>query len=156
MKKRIIKNFDKIIVSLLGILGICNSCNPKVEYGAPHGEYELKGVITDKASSNPLKNIQIVRQKWDTVYTDAEGKYQFNRGWEEKETYYLKIEDIDGEENGGYFNSKELEVTFTKADQVKKGDGHWYEGKFSKTQNIELERIIPAPEYGVPQSTFKP
>jgi putative lipoprotein (rSAM/lipoprotein system) len=162
MKKIIIKFFDKIILLLLGFSGIAyTSCEyGAVEYGVPHGQYEFKGVITDKETSNPIQNIQVVRQYGDTIYADAEGKFAFPKAGSNfymGSEFHLKVEDIDGEENGGDFETQEMDIKFTKADQVEKGDGSWYEGKFVKTQNIELKRKdVHIPLYGVPQSTFKP
>jgi putative lipoprotein (rSAM/lipoprotein system) len=129
MKKQIIKFWDKIIVVLLGILGVLyNSCLKM--YGmpeAPHTAYNIRGVITDKETSNPIQNIQIIRQinsiYGDTLYTDIDGKYAF---YNISPEFHLKIEDIDGEENGGYFESKEIDVKFA-------------DGEFVKTVNIELE-----------------
>ena len=157
MKKPVIKFFDKIIVVLLGFLGIFSGCNRPVEYGTPYGDYELNGVVTDKETSMPIPNIRIVHERRrDTVYTDAEGKYGFvyNGDLFDNKTFHLKIADIDGEENGGYFGEREMDVTFTKEDQVKPGKD-WYEGKFVKTQNIELYQTA-IPEYGVIPSVFKP
>jgi putative lipoprotein (rSAM/lipoprotein system) len=144
MKKQSIKFFDKIIVTLLGFLGLFNSCDyNKDEYGSPSADYELKGIIIDKETSKPIENIQVVLQKYsdyrDTVFTDIQGKYELQSGLLENKTCYLKIEDIDGEDNGGDFASQEMEIKFTKDDQVKKGSG-WYEGKYVKTQNIELKK----------------
>ena len=144
MKKSVIKFFDRIIVLLLGCFGLLYSCEkPKpeygmlVEYGTPSGEYVLKGIITDKETSNPIQNIQIV-QYGDTIYTNAEGKYMLlGHGFNE---FHIRIKDIDSVENGGYFQSKEIEGGFTKEDQVEQGDGKWYDGKFVKTLNIELEK----------------
>ena len=172
MKKALVKFFDKIIVLLLGFSGFFNGCaisdptdeygSPYAEYGMPHADFVIKGVITDKETSNPIQNIQVIRQIYpeygDTIYTNAEGEYAFEFGnfppWPEN-AFHLKIEDIDGEENGGLFNTQEIDVMFTQADQVEKGKG-WYEGKFVKTQDIELDRIVIAPEYGAPFVTFKP
>ena len=142
MKKQVIKFWDKIIVVLLGIAGVLGSCDkPKPEYGmaipeygTPYVMYELKGIVSDKETSNPIPNIQIIRNNWDTLYTDTDGKYtvkQFAYGYGMR--YSLKFEDIDGEENGGDFETQEVEVKFTQADQVEKG-------KFAKTQNIALEK----------------
>ena len=153
MKKFIIKSFDKIIVVLLGFLGIFNSCERPCEYGVPHGQYEFKGIVTNKETSDPIQNIQVVTYR-DTVYTDNEGKFTFNVI---SPPFSLKVEDIDGEENGGDFAMQTIDVKFTKADQVEKGDGKWYEGKFVKTQNIKLEKKGTVhPEYGMPATTFKP
>ena len=156
MKKRVIKSFDKIIIVLLAILGVFNSCRQPDEYGTPYADYELKGTVTDAETSNPIKNIRVIHQRYrDTIYTNAEGKYAFVYNGDLIEYLNLKFEDIDGEENGGYFAPQEIAVKFTQADRVEKGKG-WYEGKYVKTQNIELERVLPAPEYGAPQATFKP
>ena len=162
MKKLLIKSFDKIIVILLGVLGIFNSCEkPKplygvepCEYGVPYGIYEFHGIVTDKETSNPIQNIQVVRYR-DTIYTNSEGKFTCFDGMNSE--FRLKIEDIDGEENGGDFESQEIDVRFTQADQVEKGDGKWNKGKFVKTQNIELEKRKTVDTlYGMPSAPFKP
>ena len=159
MKKITVKAFDKIIVSRLALLGIFSSCDNKTicEYGTPYAEFEIKGVVTDKATSQSIQGIRVVRQIYqqygDTLYTDSEGRYSIKFGFYD-DGRHLKFEDIDGEENGGYFEAKEIDVTITEADRVKKGDG-WYEGKFVKTQNVQLDGVV-APEYGVPAATFKP
>ena len=169
MKRSVIKFFDKIIVLLLGFSGVFSACDdptdeygpPYPEYGMPNADYELKGVVTDKETSNPIPNIQVINQIYqeygDTLYTNDKGEYAFdyNGILLENNTLRLKIEDIDGEENGGLFDTQEIDVTFTKDDQVEKGSG-WYEGKFVKTQNIELERKYEAPMYGILSTTFKP
>ena len=154
MKKLIIKSFDKIIVALLGMLGIFNlsSC---MEYGMPEGEYHFNGIVTDKETSNPIQNIQVVSDR-GTIYTNSEGKFTCS-DWMNS-VFHLKIEDIDGEENGGDFESQEIEVKFTQADQVEKGDGKWNKGKFVKTQNIKLEKKNNTTDtlYGMPSAPFKP
>ena len=166
MKKSVITFFDKIIVLLLGFSGIFSGCDDSyspVEYGVPHADYELKGVITAKETAKPIPNIMVIRSIYenfgDTLYTDSGGKYafEFNDFPPHPEgVLHLKIEDIDGEDNGGFFGTKEINVEFTQADQVKKGKS-WYDGKFVKTQNIELEKIdVVHPEYGVFPSAFKP
>jgi hypothetical protein len=72
----------------------------------------------------------------DTVYTDTNGKFTMKTIYPE---FPLKIQDIDGEENGGDFAIQELEVKFIEED------------KFVKTQTIALEkRRLEAPMYGVP------
>ena len=144
MKKPVIKLFDKIIVVLLGFLGIFGGCKQECNHemnGAPYADRTLNGVVTDKETSNPIKNICVINQTYsDTIYTNAEGKYAFSYHGNIVRTFHLKIEDIDGEENGGDFETQEIDVTFTKEDQVEPGDGNLYDGKFVKTQNIELQK----------------
>jgi len=163
MKKSAVKFFDKIIVILLGVFGFFNSCDMPCEYGSPHADYELKGVVTDIETSNPIPNIRVIRKIYqeygDTVYTDVEGKYAFYEGdYLENNTFRLKIEDIDGEENGGDFRTQEIAVKITEADKVEEGKG-WYSGKFVKIQNIKLiskdtEMVMPL--YGVIPNSFEP
>ena len=125
--KKIIKFWDKVIVVLLGTLGIlnCNSCLKM--YGMPEKEYEpysrIDGIVTDKETSNPIQNIQIIGQNRDTIYTNAYGRYSF---YDVSPNIHLKIEDIDGEENGGEFETQEIDVKFANDEYV-------------KTVNIELE-----------------
>jgi len=146
MNKPLIKFWDKIILLLLGLSSVAyTSCDygvPASKYGMPHGKYELKGTVTDKETSKPIPNIQVVRQYGDTIYTDVDGKYAYpnpSSNFYIDSEFYIKFEDIDGEENGGEFETKEMDIKFTEADRVEKGDGDWYKGKFAKTVNIELE-----------------
>ena len=167
MKKSIIKFWDKIIVVLLGLLGVFNSCKSDctdnsggmvAKYGMPQATYEIKGTIKSKANSKPIPNIQISRQvsenHADTLYTDSKGNYIYrfygyslNSG----KSVHLKFEDIDGEENGGNFATKEIDVKFTNA------NGNCSDGskKYSKTQNIKLEKKKNVPLYGVQSAPFK-
>ena len=144
MKKSIIKFFDKIIVLLLGIVGVFTAC-VATKYGMPEADFEIRGVVTDKATAKPIQNIRIINLG-DTLYTNSEGKYilKFRDGlWysEISETvYHLNVDDIDGEKNGGEFESQEIDVKFTDTDQVKKGRGKKTAAKYAKMQNIELER----------------
>ena len=163
--KSVIKFFDKIIVVLLGIFGVFNSCEQAEKYGMPYAKYELKGIVTDKETSNPIQNIQVVRHTYmeyggDTLYTDVEGKYAFpnpSSHFYMDSDFHLKFEDIDGEENGGDFKSKEIKGRFTEADRVEKGEGKWYQGKFVRIANIELEKKnVFDTLYGVKSTTFKP
>ena len=144
MKKSVIKFFDKIIIVILGFSGLLYSC---AKYGmiVYYGDYEIKGVITDKETSKPIQNIKVGRE----TYTDAEGKYILygESDWaieKHSAAYYsqfrLIIEDIDGEQNDGEFISKEIDVIFTQADQVEKGNGKSYQGKFVKIINVELNK----------------
>jgi putative lipoprotein (rSAM/lipoprotein system) len=168
MKRNCIKLFDKVIVLLLSCLGFLTGCDnptdeygsPYVEYGVPSAEYELNGTVTDVWTSKPIPNIRVVRplhvrEYGDTTYTDDKGKYHFAFRDFPSDAYQLKFEDIDDIQNGGLFMTEEVKGTFTKNDQTQKGDGHWYGGKFVKTQDIKLDQGTVA-LYGVIQTSFKP
>jgi putative lipoprotein (rSAM/lipoprotein system) len=155
MKKPIIKLLDKIILLLLGFSGILYSC---YKYGMPVDEFELSGTITDQTRT-PINNIRIIKQRGfsesgDTLYTNPHGQYAYNF-WGERYVH-LKVEDIDGEANGGEFLPVEFDVQFTDADLVKKGRRSKKPDLYSKTLNITLFRNEMIPAYGVPVAPFEP
>jgi len=151
MKKPIIKLFDKLILLLLGMSGIIYSC---AKYGEPVAEYEVYGTVTD-TEKNPIENIRVsVKYLQDTLYTNPYGKFDF-KSWELSRTVRLKVEDIDGEANGGEFLPREIEVNFTSADLVKKGKRNKPD-KYAKKITVEMERDGVIPLYGTPIAPFKP
>jgi putative lipoprotein (rSAM/lipoprotein system) len=153
MNKKFIKLFDKVILAVLGFSGIVYSC---AKYGEPIADFEVNGIITDKTTAKPIQGIRISKEKSydgiDTMYTSSEGRYVFHN-WNNQ--LHLKIEDIDGEANGGYFETQEIDVTFTNADLIK-GRGNKKPDKYVKVLNIGLtKKELPVSEYGVPQVPFK-
>ena len=151
MKKLFIKVFDKVIVMLLGIAGIFTGCERDCAAGKaipvygtfPSTYYEIKGTVKNKANSKQIPNIQITSQihenLTDTLYTNSKGNYVYKFYDYSEELGYpicLKFEDIDGNENGGNFASKEIDVKITKVNRSCNG----YDEKYSKTENIKLEK----------------
>jgi putative lipoprotein (rSAM/lipoprotein system) len=142
---------------LLGFSPIFYGC-PK--YGMVADQFEIRGTVTN-TQQQPIKNIRIVRERnygrGDTVYTNAEGRYIINP-FNLSRIECLKVEDIDGEENGGEFLSQELMVQFTDKDIVEKARGNKRGNKFVKIQNIRLYRVdeeIPI-AYGPLAAPYKP
>jgi len=159
MKKSLIHFFDKIILVLLGFSGILYSC---AKYGMPENEFEIKGAVFYGSTSKPVKDIRIIRgdkrfeDRADTLYTTADGKFAFHF-YNFSNSTHLKIEDIDGEANGGEFLPQKINVTFTDADRVKKSLTNKRGDKFLKKLNIRLlkeDELIPL--YGVPSAPFEP
>ena len=150
VRKPIIKLFDKLILLLLGFLGVLyTSCT--YMYGAIEAEYEISGKVTDKTGKS-IQEIRVINQNHaqsDTLYTDPDGKFHF-QFWGNYPR--LKVEDIDGEANGGEFLPQEIEVIL---DLVKKGWGNKPD-KYAKKITVELEKNEVIPEYGVPIAPFKP
>ena len=167
MKKPIIKLFDKIILTLLGFFGMFTACKHEsdcsapyftdsypysdstvmVEYGPMAQDFEIKGKITNKANSKPIAGIRIIskttKNKGDTIYTNSEGKYVYRRIGipyfvPEGLAFYFTVEDIDGEANGGDFETKEIEVIVKSSDQVERCEVGL--NRYEKTQNIKLEK----------------
>ena len=153
MKKLIIKFWDKIIVLLLGSSAVLYSC---AKYGMLVPEYEINGIVTDKETAKPIQNIRVIRPTYfgaDTMYTNAQGKFHSIQ----QDSPHLIVEDIDGEANGGEFETQEVFVKYTDADLVKKGKRDKIPDRYSKMINIELEKKNAVDTlYGMPSTTFKP
>jgi len=159
MKRLIIKPYDKIIVAILGLISLLTGCilvNPPVEYGVPHADYEIKGIVTDSITSTPLQHVKVTITQTQThvmkdstvTYTDtlavketdSAGKYdvQFQTFPLEVMTFKVKAEDIDGAANGGDFTSQQKDAQFTNSDLS--GGKSWYTGKAVKTIDIKLKK----------------
>lgn len=149
MKQKVTNLVEYLIGGLLALLGFssCDLIDPKCEYGCPNADYKVLGTVTDEAG-NPLKGIQVAKEEIkegdefpirDTVYTDESGKYTFAaNGFPIERTVNVTFNDIDGDTNGGEFESKT--VKGAAYEQIKKGSGAWYEGEFSATVNAELRK----------------
>ncbi len=136
-----------LIFSLLGFSS-CNKYSPCM-YGTPSADFEVGGTVEDEAG-NPVEGIRaIVKYKrnmpeseWngDTLYTDDKGRYYRDLGSlfpGSCDDLKVVFEDIDGEENGGEFESK---TVVGQKKQVKKGDGSWYSGAFEVTADAVLKK----------------
>jgi len=161
MKKLFIKPFDKILLILLGVIGFLTGCSlinpPVVEYGVPHADYEVKGIITDSITSVPIEHIRVLVTQ-NTVYTDHDsthihidtlalketdsaGKYdiQVQTFPLEENTFQIIAEDIDGLANGGEFKPQQKGIVFIHTDLTGSNEG-WSVGKALKIIDFKLKK----------------
>lgn len=152
MKVRFYRWYNAVLTVLLSMLGFgCSSSDEPVEYGTPHADYILKGQVTDEAGI-PIKNIKtsakiivksgtsVYKDEFSTAQTDDSGRYELK--YVGQGSYDLKIilEDVDGEANGGEFQSDTLDVDYAKAVKVGEGDNRWYGGKYEVTTDVKLKK----------------
>ena len=102
-------------------------------YGTPHVEFHLSARVVDK-DGNPIQGIEVRTKEGayfdhNTGISDYQG-YIDARGaiWPGSQ-YAVTFYDIDGEYNGGEFETLELDIS-GKVKQTKKGEGDWYEGSY--------------------------
>lgn len=145
---------NKLLAGLLSLLGFSLAACDKIgtdEYGCPHADYEIKGKVVNE-DGTAVPNIQIVAAEdaitendlyiyRDTIFSDSKG--QFSTQLQpttigEDITFKIKIEDIDGEQNGGLFEEQTTEVLFKKED-LKDASGNWYYGKATKEVTIVMK-----------------
>jgi putative lipoprotein (rSAM/lipoprotein system) len=130
----------RVIVFLLSIIGISVvSC---AKYAAPVASFELKGKVTDTLD-NPIENIQIHVQQneytMDVIYSDVSGNFYLT-DYLGGNMIMIKVDDIDGEENGGDFVTQIITFPVKDSDYIYEGkkkakdDG----GKVSKEINFKL------------------
>ena len=107
-----------------------------VMYGTPTVEFRVKGKVMD-SDGNPIQGIEISHDySGHKVYTLEDGSFDYaseDIGFE-METVTLEFTDIDGEENGGDFQSKKVAV---EVEQTEPGDGEWNNGKF-EAEGVEI------------------
>ena len=110
----------------------------------------MKGVVTDE-NGKPIENIRvIIRNAWDntpnpyaddTVFTDKEGAFANEMtgtvGIDKQKVYF---DDVDGEDNGGLFQSDSTNIADMEATLVEEGHGSWYQGKYEFEVQKKLKK----------------
>ncbi|MDR0823633.1 MAG: radical SAM-associated putative lipoprotein [Prevotella sp.] len=154
MKIKMLSVYSRILSFFLVLLGFtsCDEIDPKVEYGVPIAKFKVKGTIVDDDSDNPVAKIKtVLGQSYeidgklyvhyiDSVLTNNEGKFELKiEEFPASQTFVLKIEDIDGEQNGGAFETKIESVEF-KNPNFTNGNG-WYAGEAEK--DMQTIKITP-------------
>jgi putative lipoprotein (rSAM/lipoprotein system) len=126
----------RLIYILLGLLGF-TSCEHFIgaeEYGVPHVSFSLKARVVDEAGV-PIQGIE--------VRTEGDGRFEYNTGFSDYQGYIdayggfwpgtehgkVQFIDIDGEANGGEFET--LTVDIENATQTEEDSGHWYHGAYT-------------------------
>ena len=126
----------RLIYILLGLLGLtsCEHFIGAAEYGCPNVSFSLKARVVDEAGS-PIQGIEVRTEddrqfEYHTGFSDYQG-YIDARGsfWPGTERGKVQFIDIDGEANGGEFET--LTVDIENATQTEEGIGHWYEGAYT-------------------------
>lgn len=125
----------RLIYILLGLLGF-TGCEHfgAVEYGTPNVSFSLKARVVDEAGT-PIQGIEVRTEdgghfEYNTGFSDYLGYIDasgtFRPGTEHGKVQFI---DIDGEANGGEFET--LTVDVNNATQTEEGSGGWYEGAYA-------------------------
>lgn len=154
MKVRFNRWYNTVLTALLTMLGYgCSSSSTDedvveygvVMYGTPYAHYVLKGSVTDEAG-NPIQGINVKApygsdldsQFGQIVETDAAGKFALKE-FSSLRGHEIIFEDVDGEANGGLFQSDTIRVETLPKTQTEKGNG-WYNGKYEVQADIKLKK----------------
>ena len=147
------KRFIYFLLALLGVSAV--SCDNDwfdvvAEYGCPHMNFSLKARVIDEAGK-PIEGIEVQTRNGDFYmdnFSDAEGNIDLNVSMWPDTNIDLVFTDVDGAENGGEFETLNLNIA-DKVEQVAEGSGSWYEGGYKadlgdvtmtlKAENVEQE-----------------
>ena len=126
----------RLLYILLGLLGLssCEHFFGAAEYGCPNVSFSLKARVVDEAGA-PIQGIE--------VRTDEGASFEYNTGFSDYQGYIdargsfwpgtqhgkVQFIDIDGEANGGEFET--LTVDIENATQTEEGSGSWYDGAYT-------------------------
>lgn len=149
MKARFLTLWGKIVAAIVSVFGLHGCDIHAVDYGCPYAEFSLKGTVTDEENTR-IEGIRVAVEAWsvagndkrklyvDTLFSDADGKVSASTG-----TIYVtdsvsvKIDDVDGEANGGDFQSQVLAPEIVK---TKEAEGEWFEGGYETTFDAKLQK----------------
>lgn len=151
MKVRFNRWYNAVLTALMSLIGYgCSSSDDPwggglCMYGTPYAHYVLKGSVTDEAG-NPIQGINVKApygsdldsQFGQIVETDAAGKFALKE-FSSLRGHEIIFEDVDGEANGGLFQSDTIRVETLPKTQTEKGNG-WYNGKYEVQADIKLKK----------------
>lgn len=148
MRVRFNRWYNALLSALLTLLGV-PSCGDKdddnsVEYGVPSIAFKIDGYVYDE-SGNALEGIKVYSDG-DPYSTKAEA-VSTKDGWFDLPLFggtgfyneTIVAEDVDGELNGGSFQSDTMRLAKLNLKQLEKGD-HWYLGKYGDTVTFKLKK----------------
>ncbi len=132
MRQNIIKIFIAVLVSTAAV-----SCASEdgilifdMELNTKEIDFEISGMVTDKATEKPLENIKILVQAYDssnnlytqTAYTESDGKYWLLfDGKNRPSTIIVQTEDRNGE-----YESGKLDLVINYKSDINVKDGIFY------------------------------
>ena len=110
------------------------------EFGTPHAEFEIKGIVADEQGT-PLNGIAVIYDDTllspDTLYTGTDGRFLIEGTMFPREEMTLKFKDLDEELNGGLFETKTVKV---KMEQVEQSLESWNYGRFVGETEVTLKK----------------
>ena len=138
---------NRILLFLISLLGFsmvgCDKPGLEpdpvpVAYGTPYTRYNVSGKVVDELQ-HPLNHIQMtIGYGGNYIYTDSAGQYQATVNMSFTDSLTIIATDIDGEANGGEFESQMKRVG--PDDNENQGGSGWELGDVTKEVNFELKR----------------
>lgn len=128
------RRFIYFLMTLLGFGAVsCEGGGNLDAYGTPYSTFKVSLRVVD-GEGNPIPGIQVsAKNDYNTkplATTNEEGRLEGT--YHSSSTInYINFSDIDGEDNGGWFEPLSMNVS-DKIVKVKDGEG-WYSGEYEVT-----------------------
>ncbi len=114
----------KILTRLFALFGFSLTC--VACYGTMYDEYNPRFLVSGRvvdSDGEPIKGIEVSSDQW--TMTDREGRFRLGASYAT-----IRIEDVDGVENGGEFEARQLTIQ----------DKYSYGNYVTDLGDIELKR----------------
>ena len=154
--------WEKLIAFLFTIMGF-SSCREScfedsfgsVEYGCPTVDYKVKISVSNEENNKSIEGIQATFYDYigdiednlylgytdDTLYSSANGQINgIIRHYSDTRPLVIKLEDVDGEKNGGEFEDKEVIIKAPRTNMIEEGTGNWNRGTFLLEEDLTMTK----------------
>lgn len=149
-KKNLWKWSNVLLTTLLAWLGLaCSDGHEEAAmYGTPYAYFEIKGQVLDQ-QKRPVAHAQIeitdldTPYPWltsDTIYTDTEGLFSWQKGGFPNLRYQLITTGPDGDKYAGAYAADTSVIVFKREEMT--GAQGWYEGRGVRDTTLTLKNYI--------------
>ena len=119
----------------------------RLAYGVPLAKYKVSGKVIS-GSGKPIAGIKVdvaFSPSWlfdfdgksTTLHTAADGSFSSEFRYYPRDYVTISFTDVDGNKNQGDFQTQTISVS---PKQVEKGDGAWFQGSYSVSTTVRMNK----------------
>ena len=142
------RKLSRIFICVFAAVALM-SCS-KEQNGDPFILFEVHGKVMD-AAGNPLEGINVIAGQADVQKTNINGNFTFHGRTVPSDHVLLTFEDKDGDDNGGEFVTKTVEIPLRQKSPGTSGNykGTFFAGEVEVVMVSKNVEINPDPESGL-------
>ena len=142
------RKLSRIFICVFAAVALM-SCS-KEQNGDPFILFEVHGKVMD-ADGNPLEGINVIAGQADVQKTNINGNFTFHGRTVPSDHVLLTFEDKDGDDNGGEFVTKTVEIPLRQKSPGTSGNykGTFFAGEVEVVMVSKNVEMNPDPESGL-------
>ena len=142
------RKLSRIFICVFAAVALM-SCS-KEQNGDPFILFEVHGKVMD-AAGNPLEGINVIAGQADVQKTNINGNFTFHGRTVPSDHVLLTFEDKDGDDNGGEFVTKTVEIPLRQKSPGTSGNykGTFFAGEVEVVMVSKNVEMNPDPESGL-------